>query len=61
MTRDNELKFIMKFDSVPHEWLIKSVKLAKVPAKIIYALKELIKRWVTNIHLQGNEQLIKPN
>ena len=52
MMRDNEVKFIMKFDSIPHEWLIKSVKLAKVPAEIIYALKELI-------HLQGNEQLIE--
>ena len=29
--------------------------------KIIIALKELIKKWAANIHLEGNEQLIETN
>ena len=49
------------FDSIPHEWLVKSFELAKVPAKAINALKEQIKNWATNISLQGNEQLIETN
>ena len=53
------LDYQKAFDSVPHEWLIKSLELAKIPTKIINALKELIKKWATNIHLQGNEQLIE--
>ena len=51
------LDYQKAFDSVPHEWLIKSLELAKVPTKIINALKKVIKKWATNIHLQGNEQL----
>ena len=51
------LDYQKAFDSVPHEWLIKSLELANIPTKVINALKELIKKWATNIHLQGNEQL----
>ena len=47
------------FDSVPHEWLIKSLQVAKAPTKIINTLRELIKKSATNIHLQGNEPLIE--
>ena len=53
------LEYQKAFDSVPHKWLIKSLEIAKVPTKIISAFKELIKKWATNIHLQGNEQLIE--
>ena len=38
------LDYQKAFDSVPHEWLMKSLELAKVPIKIINALKELIKK-----------------
>ena len=30
------------FDSVPHSWLIRSVELAKVPEKIILAIRQLM-------------------
>ena len=53
------LDYQKAFDCVPHEWQMKSLELAKVPIKVINALKELIKKWATNIHLQGNEQLIE--
>ena len=38
------LDYQKAFDSIPHEWLMKSLELAKVPIKIINALKELIKK-----------------
>ena len=44
------------FDSVPYEWIIKYLELAE---EIINALQELIEKWATNIHLQGNEKLIE--
>ena len=51
------LNYQQAFDSVPHKWLIKSLEPAKVPT--ISALKELITKWTTDIHLQGNEQLVE--
>ena len=38
------LDYQKAFYSVPHEWLMKSLELAKVPIKIINTLKELIKK-----------------
>ena len=52
------------FDSVPHKWLISALELAKVPKKIITAIKVLMQKWSTNVNVQSGEisvesQLIK--
>ena len=52
------------FDSVPHKWLITALELAKVPKKIITAIKILMQKWSTNVNIQSGEisiesQLIK--
>ena len=41
------------FDSVPHKWLIKALELAKVPERIITAIKTLMKKWSTNVNIQS--------
>ena len=35
------------FDSVPHEWQLYALKLAKVPAQLIEAIKHLTNQWGT--------------
>ena len=45
------LDYQKAFDSVLHKGLIKALELAKVWAKIVNALKKVIKKWATNIHL----------
>ena len=44
------------FDSIPHSWLIKSLKLAKVPENIINAIENLTQSWNTILHLNGNNE-----
>ena len=39
------LDYQKPLDSVPHKWLIKALKLTKVPEKIITAIKTSIKKW----------------
>ena len=33
------------FDSIPHSWLLKALKLTKVPSIVINAIKNLTKSW----------------
>ena len=40
------------FDYVPHDWIIKALQLAKVPSKIINAISQLMKVWLTKIILR---------
>ena len=40
-------------DSLPHKWLIKALELVKVPEKIITAIKNLMKKWSTNVNIQS--------
>ena len=53
------LDYQKAFDSVPHKWLIKALELAKVPEKIITAIKTLMKKWSTNINIQSGGTLIE--
>ena len=46
------LDYQKAFDSVPHKWLIKALKLAKVPEKIINALVNLMKKWSTLVNIE---------
>ena len=39
-----------EFDSVPHEWLIESSKLAKLPPLIVTAIDTLTKLWAANMN-----------
>ena len=39
------LDYKKAFDSVPHSWVIKSLKLAKVPKLIIETIKSLMDKW----------------
>ena len=46
------------FDSVPHEWLIKSLHLANLPEDLIRAIENLTSKWCTVLHLKGEEEVI---
>lgn len=52
------LDYKKAFDSVPHQWLIRSLELAKVPDKIVNIVRKLNKIWSTQVHLQGETNQI---
>ena len=52
------LDYRKAFDSVPHEWLLYALKLAKVPKKLIVAIRELTKVWKTKLQLNGTHESI---
>ena len=39
------------FDSVPHDWIIRALELAKIPHEIIRTVKNLMKLWSTKLSL----------
>ena len=43
------------FDSVPHDWILKSLCLCQVPEKIINTIKNLMKVWSTKLYLKDVE------
>ena len=43
------------FDSVPHDWIIQALQLAKIPVKIIDAIKNLMHLWSTKVRLLTNQ------
>ena len=47
------------FDSVPHDWLLKALELAKVPPDIIEAIERLSKGWETKATLQATNGTIE--
>ena len=49
------LDYKKAFDSVSHTWLIKSLELAKIPVKIIEAIKRLMAKWRTKVFLYGEK------
>ena len=52
------LDYQKAFDSIPHSWLIKSLKLAKIPNNIISAIENLAKSWYTILHRNSNNKTI---
>ena len=44
------------FDSMPHDWLIKSLELAKVPQQLIDAVLQLMKVWATKVTLHTEKE-----
>ena len=55
------LDYQKAFDSVPHEWLLIALKLAKVPPLVISAIETLMQKWSTNLHLTSHEGDIQSN
>ena len=53
------LDYKKAFDSVPHSWIIESLKLTKIPDKIIDAIKMVMFKWRTKIHLYGETESIE--
>ena len=53
------LDYQKTFDSVPHKWLIKALELAKVPEKVITAIKTLMKKCSTNVNIQSEATSIE--
>ena len=47
------------FDSIPHNWIIKALQLAKVPSKIINAISQLMKVWATKTTLKADNETIE--
>ena len=41
------LDYRKAFDSVPHDWIIKALQLAKVPKNLVESIKILTKQWAT--------------
>ena len=53
------LDYQRAFDSVPHKWLIKAPELAKVPERIITAIKTLMKKLSKNVNIQSGATSIE--
>ena len=45
----------------PHNWMIQSLRLAKIPEKLIAAIETLTKQWTTMVELHGNQSSITPD
>ena len=52
------LDYQKAFDSIPHDWMIQSLRLAKIPEKLIAAIETLTKQWATMVELHGNQSSI---
>ena len=50
------LNYQKVFDSVPHSWMLKSLKLAKVPTVIIKAIEQLSHQWEAIIYINGTSE-----
>ena len=46
------------FDSVPHNWMLKALELAKVPPNLISTINRLTKIWSTKVSLHGAKETI---
>ena len=47
------------FDSVPHPWIIKAFELAKIPNKILIAIRNIMDLWATKVNLFANRTSIE--
>ena len=52
------LDYQKAFDSIPHDWMIQSIRLAKIPEKLVTAIETLTKQWATIVQLQGGQSSI---
>ena len=52
------LDYKKEFDSVPHEWLIYALQLAKLPKQLVEAIKHLTTQWCATLDLMGENEAI---
>ena len=52
------LDYQKAFDSIPHDWMIQSLRLAKIPEKLVTAIETLAKQWATIVQLQRGKSSI---
>ena len=45
------LDYKKAYDSVPHAWILESLRLAKTPESIIQAIEQLISSWKTELNI----------
>ena len=45
-------------DSIPHDWIIQSLRLVKIPEKLVTATEALTKQWTTIVQLHGDQSSI---
>ena len=50
------LDYIKAFDSVPHSWIVESLKLARVPNKIVNAISVLMTKWNPKMRIYGENK-----
>ena len=50
------LDYKKAFDIVPHSWIVESLKLARVPDKIINAIAVPMTKWKTKIYIYGENK-----
>ena len=53
------LDYKKAFDSIPHEWIIKALRLAKIPENVILAIEQHMKMWVTKVFLNTDNGQIE--
>ena len=52
------LDYKKAFDSVPHDWMIEALKLAKMPKVLITEIDTLTRNWSTRLTLQTDNRTI---
>ena len=47
------------YDSVPHTWLVKSLRIYGIEPKIINFLSTMMQKWSTIIHIRGQKEAVR--
>ena len=53
------LDYKKAYDSVPHDWILKSLKLIKLPDNIIGTIQQIVSLWAAKIHLKTKSENIQ--
>ena len=47
------------YDSVPHTWLVKSLRIYVIEARIINCLSTMMQKWSTIFHVRGQKEAVR--